>query len=238
MRKIQLLGLAVLAVFAFSAVAAASSAFALESVWLVKGATALTKLLTDGEGELQLTDLKTPIFGEASILCSGLNEGWIGGDASGANPKWDEITRITGLNAATEPLWVKCTFVVRGGCETSTPPEAMAVNLPWLTELLLTLEGTEEVYLDHLIAAVPGAGWVSRCLVLGANTEDECTSETTSANIDNTAESDVKALFSDAISGLANCSQGGAVSGVVEGEVLILLANGEALAVSEGDPAE
>jgi hypothetical protein len=238
MRKIQLLGLAVFAVFAFSAVAEASSAFALESMWLVKGAAALTKLLADSEGELQLTDLKTPIFGEASILCSFLKEGFVGGDASGANPKWDEITSITGLNAATEPLWIKCTFVVRGGCETTTPPEIMPVNLPWLTELLLTLEGTEEVYLDDLIGTGGNTGWVSRCLVLGANTEDECTSATRSANIDNTAESDVKALFSETIGGLASCSQGGAESGIVTGEMLILLANGEALAVSEGDPAE
>jgi hypothetical protein len=235
MRKIQLLGLAVFAVFAFSAVAAASSAFALESVWLVGGHTALTKVLADSEGELLLEDEKTPIFGKASILCSGLNEGWIGGDASGANPKWDEITSITGLNATTEPLWVKCTFVVRGGCETSTPPEAMPVNLPWLTEL--TLAGIN-TFLDKLIAAGAGPGWVSRCLVLGANTEDECTSTSTSADIDNTAENDVKALFSEAIGGKALCSQSNEESGVVEGEVLILLANGEALAVSEGDPTE
>jgi hypothetical protein len=238
MRKIQLLGLAVFAVFAFSAVAVASSAFASESVWLAGGHTILAKLLTDGEGELKLTDLKTPIFGEASILCSGLNEGWVGGDEKdGNNPKWDEITRITGLNQATEPLWVLCTFVVRGGCETSTPPEAMPVNLPWLTELLLTLEATEEVYLDDLIGTGGPPGWTSRCLVLGANTEDTCTKEPTSANIDN-LETDVVALFSEMISGLANCTQGGNEAGVVTEEVLILLANGESLAVSEGDPTE
>jgi hypothetical protein len=236
MRKIQLLGLALFAVFAFSAVAAASSAFALESesVWLVGGHTALTKVLADSIGELELTDLKTPIFGAATIKCSGLNEGWIGGDASGANPKWDEITSITGLNAATEPLWAVCTFVVRGGCETSTPPEAMPLNLPWLTEL--TLSGN--TFLDNLIGTGGNAGWVSRCLVVGVNTQDECTREKTSADIDNTTEGDVKALFSEAISEKANCSQGGPESGVVNGEVLILLSNGEALAVSEGDPTE
>jgi hypothetical protein len=233
MRKIHLLGLALFAVFAFSAVAAASSAFALESVWLVGGHTALTKVLADSEGELTLTDLKTPIFGESSILCSGLNEGWIGGDASGANPKWDEITSITGLNAATEPLWIKCTFVVRGGCETSTPPEIMPVNLPWLSEL--TLSGG--AFVDKLIGTGASAGYVSRCLILGANTEDECLFPTLT-NIDNTAENDVKALFSEAIGGHTLCTQSNEESGEVEGEVLVLLANGESLAVSEGDPTE
>jgi hypothetical protein len=233
MRKIQLLGLALFAVFAFSAVGVVSSAFALESVWLVGGHTALTKVLADSEGELKLTDLKTPIFGESSILCSFLKEGFVGGDASGANPKWDEITSITGLNAATEPLWIKCTFVVKGGCETSTPPELMPVNLPWLTEL--TLSGT--AFLDNLIGTGGNTGWVSKCLVLGANTEDTCTLRT-SADIDNTTESDVIALFTEATGGKALCSQSNEESGEVEGEVLILLANGEALAVSEGDPTE
>jgi hypothetical protein len=234
MRKFYTLVLAVFAVLAFSAVAAASSAFALESVWLHGGVVALEDLLVDSEGTLLLVDLKTPIFGEASILCSGLNEGIIGGDASGLNPKWDEITRITGLNAATEPLWVVCTFEVKGGCETSTSPEAMAVNLPWLTEL--TLSGT--AYLDLLFGSGGNPGWVSRCLVLGASTEDTCTSAKTSADIDNTTESDVIALFSEVISGHALCTQSNEESGEVEGEVLILSADGSALAVSEGDPNE
>ena len=226
-----MLGLALFAVFAFSVVAVASAS-ALESVWLVGGHTALALQLVLSEGELLLSDLKVPFVGEVMVLCSGLNEGFIGGDASGNNPKWDEITKITGLNATTEPLWIVCTRQV--GCEAGTTPEAMPVNLPWLTELLLV----SEKYLDDLIGAGGNAGWVVRnCLVLGLSPEDECTRTETSADIDN-GTSDVVALFSREISGLANCSQGGNESGEVEGEVLIFAEGGEALAVSEGEPSE
>jgi hypothetical protein len=226
-----MLGLALFAVFAFSVVAVASAS-ALESVWLVNGHTALVLELVLSEGELSLSDLKVPFIGTATVLCSGLNEGFIGGDASGNNPKWDEVTKITGLNATTEPLWIVCT--IQAGCETGTTPEAMPVNLPWLTELLLV----ESKYLDDLIGTGGNAGWIVRnCLVLGLSPEDECTKAETSADIDN-GTNDVIALFSEAISGHAMCSQGGAESGDVVGEVLIFTESGEPLAVSEGEPTE
>jgi hypothetical protein len=198
MRKIHALGLALFAVFAFSVVAV-SSASALESVWLINGHTALTLELVLSEGELLLADLNVPFIGEAMVLCSGLNEGFVGGDASGDNPKWDEVTKITGLNPVTEPLWIVCTR--QTGCEAGTTPEAMPVNLPWLTELLLV----EGKFLNDLFGAGgTAAGWVIRnCLVLGMSPEDECTNATTSADIDNVTGTppDVIALFSEAISG-------------------------------------
>ena len=231
MRKLHVLGLALFAVFAFSVVAVASAS-ALESVWLVGGHTALVLELVLSEGELLLSDLKVPFVGEVMVLCSGLSEGFIGGDASGDNPKWGEVTKITGLNATTEPLWIVCTRQV--GCEAGTTPELMPVNLPWLTELLLV----SEKYLDDVIGTGGNTGWVVRnCLVLGLSPEDECTKAEASADIDN-GTSDVVALFSAAIAGLANCSQGGSESAEVEGEILIFTESGEALAVSEGEPSE
>ena len=230
MRKIHIVGLALFAVFAFSAYAVASAS-ALESVWLVNNAKPAAKVLVDSEGEMLLADLKTPI-GEIMLLCSGLGEGFVGGDATGNNPTWDEVTKITGLNPVTEPEFVLCT--TQTGCESSTSPEARAVHLPWLTELLLELG----VYIDDILGTGGEPGWLVRhCLVLGLEqAEDECV-KNSAADPENLAAegenpADVVALFSEAISGHASCSVGGSEAGDAEGEVLILVPGGS-LAVSE-----
>lgn len=77
MRKIQILGLAVIAVFAFSAVAA-NSAFA-EVKWLVAGAaiTAETASETEGELELIVYESSTSSVVLEALLCSGIFDGFL-----------------------------------------------------------------------------------------------------------------------------------------------------------------
>ncbi len=197
--------------------AVTTSAFAEETVWLEGGVVPAEALSVDSEsiGALTLKDTATGVI----LSCEGLNEGTVGPGAK------DSITKITSLGGAN---LVPCTFVAKGPCESSSPPSAEAVNLPWLTELLLV--GGKN--LDDIVGTGGNAGWAAHCLVVGLNITDTCTKAETSADIDNTTEGDVVALFSAAIGGLANCTQGGAETGEVTGEVLILTLDGSSLAVS------
>jgi hypothetical protein len=230
MRRLRLLGLAVFAVLAFGAVAAASSASALESVWLVNGARAEVRELVLSEAELTLLNEGGGIIPKIALLCSGLDEGWVGPGSL------DEITLIMSLGEVESvENWILCT--PQEGCETSTPSVwVRPVGLPWETELLLTLSGTEEIYLNDILGLNGEAGWqVKECLLFGTAHEDKCVTNQSSADIDNNVtEGDVVALFGPAPMGHnALCESTGAETGVVDGEVLIFPESGS-LAVSEG----
>lgn len=69
MKKIHLIGVAMFAVLALSALTAAS-AFA-ESEVLIGGEPAVAGAVIEAEGELELTDNKT-LLGAATVLCSGI----------------------------------------------------------------------------------------------------------------------------------------------------------------------
>jgi hypothetical protein len=230
MRKIHLLGVAMFAMFAFSAIVV-SQAFALESVWLDSGVRAVL-VPVDSEGELLLENNKTG----TQILCSGLNEGIVGGFGAENNSKLDETAVIKGL-AGEKPI--KCTFEAEKfgpSCEHVQDPTAEALGLPWKTELLL--EGT--IFLDDIIGTLAGgaAGWLVTCLIFGATASEECTVVGGSADIDNETGG-VLALFSPLFSKNANCTNFLGVKetevGVVEGEILILAKEaGLEISVSEG----
>jgi len=233
MRKFYLLGLSLFAMLAFGAFAA-SQALA-ETVWLVGGARPTEEVLVLSEGELLLLD--TVLGLPVDILCSGLNEGIVGGHIElgvlQLGAQWDEITRITDLLGNEPPIL--CEYMERGPCEASTETvDVHPFGLPWLTELLLpTPTGPA---LDHIFGANGlSAGWVVLdCLVLGFANEDKCTSEGKSADIDNNATAgDVVALFSLTITEGALCTATNEESGEVEGEILIFTESGASLAVSE-----
>jgi hypothetical protein len=233
MSKVKVLVFALFALFAFSSFAA-SEALALETVWLDGGVKPTEWLLVDSEGELLLEDQAPTIGGKVDVLCSGLNEGWIGSDASGNNPKWDEVTKITSLTGANR---IPCTLQVNGGCNSAAFAEP--INLPWLTELILV--GT--AFLDLVLSTNANEiGWLVECLdIIGGLHDDTCTIPGTAAKpgeteVDNTTEKDVKILFAEALQAeKAHCTlaAAGSHTGVVEGEVLVLLASGEELSVSE-----
>jgi pyruvate/2-oxoglutarate/acetoin dehydrogenase E1 component len=109
--------------------------------------------------------------------------------------------------------------------------------------VLLETVGGVELYIDDITGTGGAAGWVlTECLVFGVKqAADTCENAGAQVEIVNLAAEvppDVDAIFAEAIGTLATCTVGGANSGVVIGENLILAANGEALAVSEGDPTE
>jgi hypothetical protein len=191
MRKIQIIGLALVAIFAFSAIAAASAFAAPE--WLFNGATFTGKLPVLSAGTLLLEDMKGGLFLEAAdILCSGLDAGSVTAPAS------DEITEITEIKCTNE-----------SGCP---GPSATPINLPWSTALSLatdiidtatTTQGTKEV------------GWKVTCTGIS----DECSNASGITLMENNSEG-VTAFFNEGVTAPASCGRGGALQGLVEGEIL------------------
>lgn len=203
MKKIQILGLALVAVFAFSAVAAAS-AFA-ENEWLLNGAAVTSKIPVLSEAiELKLADMKGGLFlEEISVLCSGLDLGTVG-------PKGeDEVTEI--LNLAGTEKTIKCP--ASSGCgEAEATVEAL--NLPWKTKIIL--KGTE--FRDEVGPGTGGGPGYKVTCALGIT--DSCTSPTaelSSTKLTNETGG-VDSLF-EAISEEkpATCTRGGAKEGLVKG---------------------
>jgi len=138
MRKIQIVGLAFLAVCAFSAIMATSASAALTfslAQWLVNKELVLTALLADSTGELLLENTSNG----ADIDCSGLFEGTIGPESADTvtmlyNLEGTLIEELAGTGLLCEALAV---------CEKLTPndTEVWATGLPWKTEVELDSEG-------------------------------------------------------------------------------------------------
>jgi hypothetical protein len=110
MRKIQLLGLTLVAAMAFSALAAASAFAAPE--WLSNGGAISTATSATQSGKVLLTDLS---FGIA-VECSGSGTGLVG----------------PGATDVQETLTPSACTTVKGSCSS---PSAVAVGLPWTTSL-------------------------------------------------------------------------------------------------------
>ena len=220
MRKL-VFGISVVAVFAFSVVAA-SAAFAEEALWLVNGAepAAGVHVPTTITGLLFLTDLKAP--GMPLIHCEGAFDGWVGANGE------DEIEQVLQNNellpgAVEGQDLIECEVVVgsEGPCETSMLADVETVGLPWMT--LLELVGT--AFVDD-ITSLNGekvVGYMVTCLTIIGEVLDTCTTALASATIDTGAET-LTGLFNEI--GTGNCSLGGAEAGDVEGEGLFTSTSG------------
>jgi len=210
MKRIKMLGLMVVAVFALSAVAA-STASALQ--WLDNGLPITVPILVLSTGTLLLADLAS-LGGGTSLTCEGDNHGTVGPGAL------DLTISITPLN---------CSFEKAGGCKAGTIPTVRAVNLPWHT-LLLTVAGVTR---DMILPDGNGhPGWLVLCEnILGGESHDVCTSLTGDPKITNNA-TDVTETFE--ASETASCTQGNATSGMVIGNVLIFAENRATLRISTG----
>jgi len=170
MRKVYLLGTALVAVFAFSAVIV-SAAFAEEALWLFNSAEVTTLLPVSIEGELTLSDLKAP-GGVASATCSGFFDGSVGPGEE------DEITKVlnlegTEINELGGAVHIKCE-AKEGACEKTTDIELQPENLPWLTELEFMSNGEFLDLITSIKTPAEGPGWNILCLILGLNIEDLC----------------------------------------------------------------
>jgi hypothetical protein len=138
MRKIQLLGLALVAVFAFSAVGAAS-AFA-ESEFLLNEKMITENTAAEGEGELTLITVKVPLLTKVEVLCSGI----LHGEILSADPKHILITSVLDLFShnitelgATNEFGAECENVLH-----CLEPLVYVDNLPWLAQVELMTDGS------------------------------------------------------------------------------------------------
>jgi len=239
MRKIQVVSLALVAVFALSALTAASASAVttLLALWLVGGIEVTSELLVEINGSLLLEDNKVPVIGKAAVLCSGTFDGWIGPNSL------DWVSEV--LNTAEEPisntklvgLALECT--AQTGCETNTVVLVWPVGLPYETEVEL-IEPTSGPLFAVLFFPTQGTvlGYeISNCLVLSIAMEDECTSEKAAAEL-KLVGTKLFGVFSEASTLLAGeklalCTQSKAETGIVEGEgEFLLLGGGEVSASS------
>jgi hypothetical protein len=231
MRKIQIIGIAFAAVFAFSMVSVSgASALSLwdqctktavleftESNCITKGSSPtwgweeITSLLT-------IESLPTLLFlssGPITLNCEGSLDGSVGPGVE------DEVTKILNLKGEeiTEAKPVTCE-VTAGSSLCTAPATASPDNLPWLS--LLQAAGS----IDLLEEGGKGhPGWLVKC---ANGLENLCSKETAELGLENLeAELEVDLTFLPAE--VAECTNALAKSGKVEGTASILLYNLNAL---------
>jgi hypothetical protein len=212
MLRIQIIGLAIMAALAMSAVAAGSASA--EHIWLLNGKLIAKPVKIHSVGLLLLEDsgISSIEGGPVKIHCRGFDAGTVGPNGL------DLIQSITLELLGTKDL-IHCSYDKAGGCS-GTTALALALHLPWHTSLYL--EGTE--VRDMIVSSGAGEpGWNVTCTnVLGGTTEDECLAPLGSTGLANilTAAMGVTATF-DAKSPNANCTIGGAGKGIVRGSVTL-----------------
>jgi len=203
MKRINVIGLALVAALALSVVAAASAS---AHEWLIGGKAIAKATAVTSKGTLELEDSKAT-GGAVKVSCTGIDKGTVGPGAA------DEITSITNEKGENT---ITCTFVKNGACEAGTAPTAAAVDLPWKT----TIEAVEGRTRDVIRENGKGEpGWAVTCKTFLGNITDTCKTKEGNTALAEVAEG-VNATF-DAFSPKATCSNGGAGAGVVTGTDLI-----------------
>jgi hypothetical protein len=225
MKKLHVVMLALVAVFAFSALLAstASAETTLLSEWLIKGnmVTTLTSVVTSGE--LLLADIKEKVM----VLCSGELVGSVGPNGE------DEVTKVFELGGAVEITLTKLFLcAVQEGCEVSPTANVSPEGLPWHT--LLFLDTATSLFLDAFFAAA----YSVKCNILGIPIEEECVTPSitlggSAGQVVNVATGVEGSLEPASPNGA--CGLGGAAAGEIEPEdgVITKTLNGEILSVSE-----
>lgn len=221
MKKMHIWGLALAAVFAFSAVVVAS-AFAEEPVWLLDSAKVTAVSPVETTGELTLTELEGPLGVHAGVLCSGILDGTIG--LKGTN----EVTKVltlakTETESLVEGKEIACANVEN--CSGGTPL-VWAEKLPWDSQLVLSGTAITDVTLN--------AAYEVDCVnSLVGLLEDLCEQAETIATLtNNTTEGDVTGTITSENLGL--CTLSGKLSGdIVTDSPALTFQTGHTLAVSE-----
>ena len=202
MKRHHVLGLALLALFALSAIMAvsASAVVTLLAEWLDSGAkiTVLTPVTT--EGELLLEDTKVLIVGKVAVKCMGKLIGSVGPNGE------DEVTEVLTLTGGTSLL---CTS--QTACEeTGEVIPVKLVGLPWHT-LLVLIETTPATYEDRIQQAT--AGYEVECEADKIKSADKCTAVLNSGGLLKNGTTD--AMGEGSVSPNGNCTLGGSESGVI-----------------------
>ena len=219
MSKIRTVGVAVVAVLALGVFA--SSAFAAnESGWLVKALGALTENAAVTTGLLLLSVLVLGLKA-VQLNCSGTFDGTVG---STEGTRFDLINELLNSSkvavTSTNPL--SCTVETSLAKECGTvgeSAEVYAVNLPWLTEVVLN----GAVYEDNFPVT---SGYHAKC---PGGKENLC--EGLALAVLTNEANDVLGTFT-ATTNEQKCMTG---TGHVEGSGLTELVSKEPLAVSEGE---
>jgi hypothetical protein len=198
-----------------SAVAAGSASAETElHQWLIGGHLLASPVLLHSLGLLLLTD-HSPTGGEVVVHCHGFDHGTVGPHGL------DLVLAITtALLSGSDKI--PCTFDKSGLCKSDVTPLALALNLPWLTHLLLDNGRVR----DRTLGDGNGLpGWHVICTnIIGGESKDACIAESPGGSplLENVAEG-VEAKF-DGESGNAECSlNGGAFrkgAGLVRGLTL------------------
>jgi hypothetical protein len=200
MKKIQIIGMALVAMFAFSALLAstASAEPTLLAEWLLNGNPILELTLSEATGTILLTDTSNG----SDVLCSGIFDGSVGANGE------DEITEVLSLAKVVVTLAAPLVCESDAVCEKSTTDVLVSPeNLPWHT--LLFLMESNNSFLDLVFLA----GYTVECLVLGLKITDECTTELAAGGVTNVTGGVEGA--EEPLAPLGTCSVGGAGTGEV-----------------------
>lgn len=229
------MGVALLALFAFSLVAAslASALTFLLAEWLDNGTTISTPLLVDHEGEITLINLDGGNIGvKVEILCSLILDGTV---SSATNPSEDSITSLLNLEGEEisgvplEGLELEC--VDSANC---TEPLVWAEELPWKTELELMEDGTEVFFADFLLKGA----FEAECLIAGISVEELCTTPELAIQLTNQPGGPIDEEFSDAFQALTGLKLGSCGGKPEEFEIAglleLLFTNGDPVTASSG----
>ncbi len=205
MLRIQMIGLALVAVLVMSA-AAAGSAMA-EHQWLINGAPIASAIKVHSLALVLLEDEKAT-GGATQVHCHAYDAGTVG---PGALDLIESVT--TELLKGSDKL--PCNFVKKGACNASPAPLALAIHLPWHTSIVLI----ENEVRDLILSDGNGApGWSVTCSTILGSVTDTCEEEP--GKMGTTALSEVTegvlATF-DKVTPRAKCSIGGEKAGVVTG---------------------
>ncbi len=238
MKKLQIVGLvfvAMCAVGVLTAVPASAVTFLLAE-WLANGVAVTTELTTEAAGELELTDTKT-VFGEATILCSFILDGWVGPNSLDFV---SEILNLDGTKIGTLTSGTALTCTAQNVCETVSPVLIYPLHLPWEGNVELMEDTTS--FLANLLSGTGGnPGWELTCLIVGLTVTDECIFANPGEFVAELTLGGTTTFvnFSEAFTELAGaklvtCSAGGVESGTINGGgTLVLTGGGELTASSE-----
>ncbi len=231
MRRIHILAVALVAIFAVSVavVASASAVEFLLALWLDAGSPVSAQLNVEAEGELELIDLNGGKFGVHSrSLCSWIFDGWVAPESLGY------ISELLTLGGELIPLTTLTgTPLLCVDDENCTEPQIWASGLGWETEAELMVEGSETFLVDLIF----NVSWYAECLILGVTITEICSAPETVARLTNEFGGTVDAIFEVAFQLLAGvklggCSTGGEESGEMVG-LEFTLESGVTLSVSQ-----
>jgi len=168
MKKLHIVLLALVAIFALSAMlaATASAETTLLAEWLVGGEPATAGTSVESTGTLLLEDSKF----KGSVECKGILDGTV--STNGADETIEVLNEAGTAKIALGGTALVCAKETGSSCE-GTDNEVFPEDLPWKTLLYLTEGG---LFRDH----VTKAGYSVTCLILGISATDECISENAS----------------------------------------------------------